>query len=63
MVGDFYRWSWRKVPILEWGDTSPFRDRLCRLLAVGGRNMVLVDFDGVKIITDRRGLRKHPKAG
>jgi hypothetical protein len=31
----------------------------CRLLKVGGRNSVLIEFDdGHQVITDRRGLRK-----
>lgn len=60
-IGDWYFWSWHKVPIDSWNASSPCYGHRCKLLAVGGRNMVLVKFEfGRSVITDRRGIRKLP---
>ncbi len=58
-IGDLYYWAWHKVPRREWEEPSPCYGHRCRLLAVGGKGMVLVEFEcGSRVITGRQGLRK-----
>lgn len=60
-VGDWYYWCWHRYPRRRWDEPSPCYGHRCKLLAVGGKGMVLVQFEfGNKVITDRQGLRKLP---
>jgi hypothetical protein len=54
-----YRWHWRKWPTDAWGKPGTRKGQPCRLLAVGSRNAVLVEFDdGARYVTSRYGLRR-----
>lgn len=58
-IGDFYKWGFRKYPIFNWNETSKYYGKRCKLLNVGNKNSVLIQFDdGYKVITTRMGLRK-----
>jgi len=66
-VGDWYRWHWSKVPRDSWPNTkrdirqhsASRKGQRCRLVAVGSKNTVLVEFEsGYAVVTDRKGLRK-----
>jgi hypothetical protein len=71
MTPDFpYIWTWRRrswdLPGLRcrtpwFGDGVDRAGLACRILARGGRNSALIEFeDGYRVITRRGGLRRRP---
>ena len=58
-IGDYYYWRFKKYPIDNWGEQSKYYRKKCKLLSVGNKNSVLIEFeDGYKVITSRMGLLK-----
>lgn len=58
-INDYYYWRFKKYPIEIWGETSKYYGLRCKLLAVGKKNNILIEFDdGKRFITNRRGIKK-----
>jgi hypothetical protein len=55
MTEKLYRYAWGNNPV-----RAKLKDRICRALAFGKRNTVLVEFtdNGERQVTSRRALRK-----
>jgi len=63
-VGNWYTWVWDKWPRDTWEVPNNIsrKGQRCKLLAVGRKGSVLVEFeDGYRVVTLRRGLRKTGK--